>query len=475
MSGLFSSLYTTTNAMRTQTAALDIVGRNMSNVNNPAYARQRVVLGDKGSVNTPLGAQSLGTEAMGIQQLRDSLLDRQVTEETANTNAIEAQIKYFQQAQTALGQGLFSDSGSVDTISSNPDLPAGIAASVDAFFNAWQSFATEPSSVVTKQQLIAKTDDLIDKIRLADTRLADIALPPATASGNTLTTEMDADVGQVNALLTTLADLNRQIGQVEIINPGAAVDLRDTRQSKLEELAKYIDFTTVQQSAGQIGIQVSDGSGGTIDLLNLATVTGSLARNGSTYEWTPTAGVAQTVSFSGGSLAGYQAVGATIQGYRDGLDAFVAALVSGVNTAYNSGTNGQFFLTTGTDASSIARVATTTTVVAGDVGGPSGANNRALAVANLASDTTFLNGTPAIAYSRLVTDVAQDLTTTNTRAEDQQSLQSLLTAQRNSYGGVSLDEETADMMRFQRAYQASAKLMAILNEMLSDAMNTLSG
>ncbi|HLP06540.1 MAG TPA: flagellar hook-associated protein FlgK [Opitutaceae bacterium] len=474
MSGLFSSLYTTTNAMRTQTAALDIVGRNMANVNNPAYARQRVVLGDKGSVNTPLGAQSLGTEPVGIQQMRDTLLDRQVTEETANTRLIESQIKYLQQAQTALGQGLFSDSGAVDTITNNPDLPAGIAASIDAFFNAWQAFATEPSSIVTKQQLIAKTDDLIDKIHLADTRLADIALPPA-ATGNTLTREMDADVGQVNALLTTLADLNRQIGQVEIINPGAAVDLRDARQSKLEELAKYVDFTTVQQSAGQLGIQISDGLGGTIDIVNLATVTGSLARNGDDYEWTPTAGVAQAASFAGGSLAGYQTVGATVQGYRDSLDTFVATLVSEVNTAYNSGTNGQFFLSTGTDAASLARVATATTVVAGDVGGPSGANNRALAVAGLANDATFLNGTPSTAYSRLVTSVAQDLTTTNTRAEDQQSLQGLLSAQRNSYGGVSLDEETADMMRYQRAYQASAKLMSIINEMLSDAMNTLAG
>jgi flagellar hook-associated protein 1 FlgK len=475
MSGLFSSLYSTTNALRAQTAALDIVGRNMANVNNSSYARQRVLLGDKGSVNTPLGAQSLGTEAIGITQMRDSLLDRQITEEASTSELIGSQLKFLQQAQTALGQGLFGQSGSVDTISSNPDLPAGIAASVDAFFNAWQAFATEPSSTVTKQQLIAKTDDLVSKVQLADKRLADLALPPATASGNTLTTEMDASVDQVNGLLTTLADLNRQIGEVEIINPGTAVDLRDTRQSKLEELAKYLDFTTVKQSGGQVGLQVSDGAGGTIDILSLATVPGSLARNGSDYEWTPTAGAAQTVSLSGGSLAGYQAVGATIQGYRDSLDSFVAALVSGVNTAYNSGTNGEFFLATGTDAASISRVATATNVVAGDIGGPSGANNRALAVANLATDTTFLNGTPSAAYSRIVTDVAQDYTTATSRSEDQKSLQDLLSSQRNSYGGVSLDDETADMMRYQRAYQASAKLMAVIDQMLADAMNTLAG
>ncbi len=476
MSGLFTSLYTTTNSLRTQSAAIDIVGRNMANVNNAGYARQRLVMGDKGTVETALGAQSLGTEPVGIQQMRDRLLDAQITEETSNTAELEAQLKFFQQAQTALGQGLFGNAGSVDTIKSNPDLPAGLAASIDAFFNAWQSLATEPSSTVNKQQLIATTDDLIDKIKLADTRLADLALPSA---GNTLTGQMDDDVQQVNSLLTTIADLNRQIGRVEIINPGSAVDLRDQRQAKLEELAKYIDFSTVQQSAGQLGIQVSDGAGGTVDLVSLSTVSGALARNGADYELVPAGGPPnQPVEFSAGNLAGYQQAGATIQGYRTDLDAFVSSLVGQVNDAYtDGGTNGNsnFFDPAGTTAATIERLATASTVRAGGTPSASGANDRALAVANLAIDSTFLSGTPAQAFARLVTRAAQDVSVTNSRVEDQKSLQGLLTAQRNSYGGVSLDEETADMMRFQRAYQASAKLMSIINEMLSSALNTLSG
>ncbi len=475
MSGLFSSLYTNTNALRAQSAALDIIGRNMANVNNTSYARQRVVFGDKGSVDTPLGAQSLGTEPVAIQQMRDRLLDGQITEETSNTELLRSQLKYLQQAQTALGQGIFGNAGTVDTITNNPELPSGIAASLDAFFNAWQSFATEPASVVNKQQLIANTDDLVDKIRLADTRLAAIALP-APAAGNTLTGQMDEDVRQVNGLLTTLADLNRQIGRVEIINPGTAVDLRDQRQAKLEELAKYIDFTTTQQTAGQVGIQVSDGGGGTVDLLNLSTVTGTLARNGANYEWTPTSAAAVAVDFSGGSLAGYQAVGTTVQGYRTQLDAFVNALVTGVNDAYtNSGANlnGDFFDGANLTAGTLSRTATVATVQAGDAGGPTGANTRALAVASLASDSTFLNGTPSQAYTRIVTQVAQDVSNTNLRADDQTALRDLLASQRDSYGGVSLDEETADMMRFQRAYQASAKMMAVIDELLSEVMNTL--
>lgn len=472
--GLFASLYTNTNAMRAHSAALDIVGRNMANVNNPAYARQRVVYGDKGSVDTPLGVQSLGVEPVALQQMRDRLIDNQVREETSNTEFFNSQLNYLRQAQTSLGQGLFGQSGSVDTIASNPELPSGISASIDAFFNAWQSFATKPTDTVNKQQLIATTDDLIEKINLADRRLADIALP-APAVGNTLTGQMEEGARQVNGLLTTLADLNRQIGRVEVVEAGTAVDLRDQRQAKLEELAKYIDFETVPQASGQVGVRVSDGVGGTVDLLNLSTVTGTLARNGSNYEWTPTAGPpAVAVDFSAGSLAGYQEVGATVQGYRDDLDTFVATLVSEVNTAYNSGTNGDFFAAGGTTAGTMTRTATVATLVATDLGGPSGGNDRALAVAAVARDTGFLNGTPAQSFARIVTQVGQDVSVTEARYDDQKALGDLLLSQRDSYGGVSLDEETADMMRLQRAYQASAKMMSIVDQLLADVIATLS-
>ncbi len=475
MSGLYSTLYSNTNALRAHSAALDIVGRNMANVNNTAYARQRVVYGDKGSVNTPLGAQSLGVEPVAIQQMRDRLLDGQINEETSNTKFLESQLAYLEQAQTALSQGTFAKTTTVDTISSNTDLPSGIAASIDAFFSAWQGFATQPADPVNKQQLIATTDDLINKIRLADRRLADISLDTPVAA-NTLTGQMDEDAKQVNSILANLADLNRQIGRVEIINPGSAVDLRDQRQGKLEELAKYMDFTTVQQDAGQIGIQVNT-TGAPVLLLDRAVVTGSLARNADQYEWTTTApaGTSQ-LALAGGSLAGYQQVGATVDSYRDRLDGFVQALVTQVNDAYDdngANTNGDFFTGTGTTAATIARTATAANVQAGDAGGPSGANQRALAVAAVANNNAFLDGTPAQTFTRIVTTVAQDVSTTESRKEDQQALSSLLAAQRESYGGVSLDEETADMLRYQRAYQASARIMAVIDELLTDIINTI--
>jgi len=69
MSGLFGELNNSVKALTAASRSVELVGRNLANVNNANYARQRVVYGDRGSVQTDIGVQSLGVEAIGIQQL----------------------------------------------------------------------------------------------------------------------------------------------------------------------------------------------------------------------------------------------------------------------------------------------------------------------------------------------------------------------------------------------------------------------
>src|SRR5262245_57780514 len=106
MSGLYASLNTTVKALTAQSRALEITGKNLANVNNPDYARQRVILGDRGTVITAQGAESLGVEALGIEQIRDTLLDRQVISEIALKAQFEAEQSGYQRAQAGLGQNI---------------------------------------------------------------------------------------------------------------------------------------------------------------------------------------------------------------------------------------------------------------------------------------------------------------------------------------------------------------------------------
>ena len=81
MAGLYAQITQATKSLSAQSRAIEITGKNLANVNNTNYARQRVVFGDRGTIITPQGAESLGLEALGVEQVRDALLDSQVMRE----------------------------------------------------------------------------------------------------------------------------------------------------------------------------------------------------------------------------------------------------------------------------------------------------------------------------------------------------------------------------------------------------------
>ena len=101
-----SSMWIAKTGLDAQQTRMAVISNNLANVNNPAYARQRVIFGDRGTVITPEGAQSLGIEAMGMQQLRDGLLDRQVMRELALQASFSAEQSAYQRAQAGLGQNI---------------------------------------------------------------------------------------------------------------------------------------------------------------------------------------------------------------------------------------------------------------------------------------------------------------------------------------------------------------------------------
>src|SRR5688572_14587387 len=106
MSGLFNTLNTSSMALGAHSRAIETSGRNLANVNNPNYARQRVVYGDRGTIETADGVQSFGLEVLSVSQLRDVLLDRQLLREIGMSGSHEAEEQALQRAQAGLGQAV---------------------------------------------------------------------------------------------------------------------------------------------------------------------------------------------------------------------------------------------------------------------------------------------------------------------------------------------------------------------------------
>jgi flagellar hook-associated protein 1 FlgK len=470
MSGLFGALANGVKALTAHSRSIETAGRNLANVNNASYARQRVVYGDRGTVKTDMGAQSLGLEAKSIQQLRDFLLDRQVVRETSLQSSFEAQQAAYGKAQAGLGQSVDS-TGQANT-SGYSGSGSGIAEALDNMFNSFGSLASRPTDPGQKETLLQHAGILTDRLHTTDTRLAQLQTD--------LTTQATNDVADANVILANIANLNSEIGRFEIGAPGSAVDLRDQRQAQLEELAKKISVESIDDPSNPSEIQVfvRDGSGNPITLVSQASVVGPLSLSGSTISGgTP----ATAVALKGGAIQGtITARDGAVQDMRTRLDALAEQLVTSVNAAYNpSSIAGQDFfdgtkLTAGT-------ISLRTGLIASGIrtsdGGAAGDNTVAQNVANLANQVfstasgDAIDGSFSQSFATTVSRIGQSLASANLQVADQTNIATLVRSQRDGVSGVSMDEELTDMMKYQRAFQASSRVIQVMSELLESVVN----
>jgi flagellar hook-associated protein 1 FlgK len=470
MSGLFGSLSQTVTALNAQARAVEVTGSNLANVNNASYSRQRVLIADRGSVQTPAGPKSLGVEAQAIQQLRDTLVDQQLSREIGRTAALTSESEANAKAQAALGESIQRTDGAQDVAASG----SGLAGVVSDFFNAFQAFAARPTDLGERQNVVQRASILADRFQVTDARLAQLQ--------DDLGTQIDSETVSTSDLLLSVAELNSQIGSLEINHPGTAVDLRDRRQAAIEKLAAKIGAETRPNSSqsGQVDVFVRDAAGDPIVLVSLASVTNDVAFDGTQL----TAGTAATpIALGSGTIKGMlTARDTTIQNLRDSISDFAGQLADSVNSAYNptDATGDLFTFNPASPSATLALVPGVTPVTLKSTDSSSaGDNTLASAVAALAS-TKFatasgdrIDGTFAQYYSGVVSGFGRTVSSTEGRLEDQKNIESLVRTQRQGISGVSMDEEMADLMKYQRAFEASSRMIGIIDGMLDVVVNQL--
>ncbi len=473
MLGLFATIGLGTRALSAQRQGIETAGHNLANVNNRAYTRQRVLLETSNALPTANGPVGTGVQASTIQQIRDGLLETRIATEGSVTAYWQAQQKSLQYGQSSLGQELDRQAtgaeGASATIGSGS--PRGLAESLQDLFNGFQAVATSPTSTAERQVLLEQAQSLANKFNLTDARFGD------------LHTQLDAqladDVTAANDLLAGIAALNDDIGNAEVGGRGLANDLRDSRQEKIQALAKLVKVAAVEDLTGGINISV-DGVTFVSGNQRIETLELYDAGGGQKLLRAATAGTALTLT-SGTMQGTIDARDGALTDLRTNLNSLAALLITNVNAAHNTGfsltgTTGAAFFT-GTDASNVAVNATLTgnpsLFQAAGAAGAVGDNQTALALAQLAQTRhgTLNNQTFQQHYGQSVAELGQSLATANGQVSDQEAVTRLLETQRASVSGVSLDEELADLLKFQKAFAASAKLITTVDEMLDMVVN----
>jgi flagellar hook-associated protein 1 FlgK len=472
MLGLFGTLNLATRSLGTQRQGTEVAGHNLANVNNPAYARQRLAISTSYTIPTTLGPQGTGVESVAIVQLRNGLLDRQILSEKSVHGSLTAQQSALQYAQANLGQ-------LIDRQASGPEGTAatggvggqhGIAEELSSLFNAFQGLSTNPTSSAERQVLLIKAQNLTTQFNQVATRLGEV--------NGLLNQSVTSDTDAANIIIGDVAKLNEQIVRVEI-DGGEANDLRDIRQQKIEELGRLVGITTTEQSSGALDITI-----GGVAMTSGANILDRLETydrgDGQLLVRAQVAGTPLTLS--GGAIQGaFEARDGALTTLRGEIDTLAGELITQVNALHAAGfglagTTGEAFFT-GTDAASIGvngvLLDDPGRIQASGVAGATGNNHVMLALAQLADKpiAALGNQTFSRSYGETVARLGQSLASLNTQIANQNVVGEMLKRQRDAISGVSLDEEMTDLIRFQKAFEASARLVTVVDGMLDTVLN----
>ncbi len=473
MLGLFGMLNLGARSLQVQRQGVEVAGHNLANVNNPAYARQRLVVQTSPTIPNNVGQRGTGVDSIAIVQLRNVLVDRQIQTETSVRGSLEAQQQALQNAQANLGQQIDRGASSAEGAAATQSVGAqnGLAENLSDLFNAFQSLSTEPTSLTERQVLLAKAQNLATQFNLASQRLDGLH----TSLNDSLT----GDVVQANELLRSMARLNEQIVAAEAGGPRLANDLRDLRQQKLEELGKLAKIDFGEDAQGTINISIAGESIITGSKL-VDALQASDAGTGQLLVTLKSSG--KNLTLTGGSMQGtIEARDGALSALQSDLNAFASQLLTEVNAVHRtgfslSGATGENFFS-GSNAADIkvnAKLAGNPGLIqAGGVAGAASDNQTVLALAQLAEKRIgpLNNQTFSQFYGQTVARLGQSLASVNAQLENQEVVESLLQRQRDSVSGVSLDEEMTDLMKFQKAFEASARLITTIDSMLDTVVN----
>ena len=459
MTHLFGVLSTATSALLTQQRAINVTGNNIANVNTPGYSRQRLNLETGLPTQTGLGMMSYGVTSTDVDRVYDRFLGIQLNNENANLGRWEAQKGMLDRVEV-----VFDESAGY-----------GLNQALSDFWNSWQDLSLNPEGQTERSVAAATSQGLADAIRQKYGDLEQVQ--------EDIDTAVEGDVEAVNRFAAQIADLNQKIARTEIGGTNAN-DYRDSRDLALKQLAEIIDIQSFEDAGGQVVVSVGAGrplveSGNTWQLS-----TQTNAEGHSDIFWPDVSGGLVNLSgeIGGGRIGGWlQTRDTKIAGYQDDLDALAQGLISEVNSLHSAGygldgTTGTD-LFTGTGAADMevnpAVLSDLDLIAASAPPGVYGNAGQAIAINALRTSLTMNSGTSTFdaAANSLVGQVGYDVQTAKANASHQADMMTYLENYRESVSGVSLDEEMVNLVKFEAAYNAAAKMVSMADEMLDSLMN----
>lgn len=446
-------LQTGVSSLKTHQTALAVTSHNIANSNTEGYSRQRAILSSARPLTVTPGQIGLGVEVTAVSRMRQDLLDGNIRLELGQ------KAKYDTLSQNAQSlEGVFGDP-------TNTSIGNGLT----DFFNSFHDLTTGPEDLSTRQVTIERGIALADFFRDSAGQLDRLT------SAQDLTVNSAAN--DMNSLLDRVAVLNKEISNVEI-GGNNANDFRDQRDSLLDSLSQYTDISVSEQPNGMVNVTAN----GESLVTNTNAFHVQIVSTGSPAHPEIRSSLNGSLSTSGGQLSAFTQSYQSIDQTRSALDGLASTVINEVNNLHTAGydLNGNqgvaFF--SGTDAASIdvsaAVKADPRKVVAAATTSP-GNNVIALQMVALQSKAVYPSSSPSSTMNEAIGNLVVQLGSQTQRdqklADTYSSAVDYLEGQRQSVSGVSMDEELSNMVAYQRGYEAAARIITTVDEMMDTIIN----
>ena len=465
---ILSVLQTGKSGMNTAKAGIATAGHNIANANTDGFSRQRVQ--SEAIVDKQIAGQGglyvgEGAKVSRIERVNDEYLEKQLREGGRD-------MAYHEEKQVFLNQveDVFNEM--------NGD---GLNRIVAKFYNDFRKLSNDPSSEAIRQSVRESSQAMVNDFKRLRTEVSAVRAH--------IDNRIDGNMKELNTLAKEMASLNEKIRQAETQNNDAN-DLRDRRDSILKKISSFVEVSSHPDNQGRIDVDIK-GVGPLVTGANAQEY--FTGRMPAVDDETGSANALQisrsnfsnnyiTDQFKGGKL------GALIE-TRDKattavlarLDELAHKITNSVNEIHQQGftadgKTGINFFKPVDEVDGAAESLALSNDISSSVGNIAvalvaqspGDNRNALAIANLQNLHLMNEGRTTVDdfYNSIVSDIGVTTARNREAVGQQQGILTQLTKMRDQVSGVSIDEETTNLMQFQHAFDASARVIKVADEMM---------
>jgi flagellar hook-associated protein 1 FlgK len=463
--GIGSILNIAKTALLAQQTAIQVTSNNIANVNTQGYARQEAVFAERTPTPTDAGLLGNGVQITSVISHFNKYLNAALAKQLSSSEEQKTYEQYFSRIESVLDEN-------------NTKLTSNIT----AFFNAWQSLSTDPASMVSRLNVATSGTNLASGIRDIYAQLQNIQ------------SEVDNNIGQqvedINNLLNAIAELNGRIVSVKAGGQDSS-SFASQRAQLVQKLSAITDIQSFEDGQGALSIMIA---GKTV--LDKETVFELEAQaspaHGNFYRisWDGNSSTSMDITglIRGGSLkALIDLRDNQLPDFMGSVEDLAQSMITQVNGIHaqgyaNNGETGIDFFQ-GADGA-YALTFDLTDEIKGDyryiavtssAANPTN-NDVALAIARLGSASVRIGASTAT-YPDYGAAIASKIGSLSQNAKDlseyHQNLLTSIQSQVDSISGVSIDEEMSNLIKFQYAYQAAARLLNTAEVMMDSLLEIL--